>query len=100
MSDMNLLTAGAFQMEMLNYLRTGNPLIDAVLFSILTYFISNIFEYYWGNYREIYKKFKRLFQTTKDIEFVIESMQPSIGIEKFDGDDKIKKEPNKLYHAA
>ena len=88
-----------FQMELLNYFRTGNPVTDALLFSFLTFLVSTIVDNYYNSSRVFLDSIKKFFRTSHDIEFVVESLQPSVGIESYNGDDKVKREPNTLYHA-
>lgn len=86
-----------FQMEILRQVRTGNPIIDAILFSCLTYFISKLFH---GSY---FKKLKEWwFAKVKDdrrIIYTIERKQPGDSTETWVGDEKVIQEKNKLYHA-
>jgi len=83
-----------FQMEILRQVRTGHPLIDAIMFSLLTYFITQMF-----SSKKHIKNFKkwisRLLSTdNKQIKYVIENRQP----QDYE-DNKLQVEKNLLYYA-
>lgn len=83
-----------FQMEILRQVRTGNPLLDAILFSALTFFITRLFN---GKYLKKFRSWWTKIKHDESIKYVIERQQPLYS----DGysDDITSQEKNKLYYA-
>ena len=92
----NQILSGIFQMEILRQIQTGNPLIDAILFSILTYAVSKLLHNgMWKDWREVLRQ----FTNKKEIRYTIERQQNTGSVEKYNGDDKVVQEKNPLYYA-
>ncbi|KAI8817872.1 P-loop containing nucleoside triphosphate hydrolase protein [Fimicolochytrium jonesii] len=87
--------SGVFQMEALRYVRTGHPLLDALLFSLFTFLLSKLFNS--AQYIAFIQQWCRRAQLNKpQITYVIESQQP---VSEASEDSYRDGVPNKLYFA-
>lgn len=83
-------------MEILRSIQTGNPLIDAILFSILTFFVSRFLN---NNVLHDLKSYLSFFTNKTIIDYTIERQQVTGTVEKYNGEDKVLQEKNPLYYA-
>jgi hypothetical protein len=94
------LGTGLFQMEILSFLRTGNPILDAILFALLSYVTTSLLNNYsrtWERFINWLNSFYRM--ANDEIYFVVESQQSCMDLESYSSGDSMGKEVNLLYHA-